>query len=92
MRSVHGASRCGQWALDLLDYLIMQYLYLLVILLFGSLIPTFCSIFVNYFLFLCVFFLEENFSIYNCINSIGKVFIPGFISAKKYVGYTLYDC
>ena len=39
----------GQWVVDLLDYLIMKYPTPLVSVLFGSLIPFFCSIFVIVF-------------------------------------------
>ena len=44
MGQVGVVSGCGQWVVDLLDYLIMKYPTPLLFVLFGSSIPTFCSI------------------------------------------------
>ena len=50
MGPVDEITGCGQWMVDILDYLVMQYITLLVTVLFGSLIPTFCSMFVIVFI------------------------------------------
>ena len=42
---------CGQWMVDLLDYLVLKYPTPIVCLIFGSVIPTFCSFFVVFLLF-----------------------------------------
>ena len=46
---------CGQWVVNSLNYLEMQYPTPLVTVIF-SLIPTFCSIFVNGFILVCNIF------------------------------------
>ena len=48
MGSVDVGTGCGRWVLDLLDSSVMPYPTLLVTVLFGSIIPTFYSIFVVY--------------------------------------------
>ena len=57
MGPVDEINGCGPWIVDILDYLVMQYSTLLVTVLFGSFIPTFCSMFVI-FLYSCFFYIS----------------------------------
>ena len=55
-------TRCDQWVVGILDYLVMLYSTLLVTEHFGSLIPTFCSIFENclYSLYIIILMLRPD--------------------------------
>ena len=65
-------TECSQWVVDSLDYLIMKYRTTLVSVLLGSVIPTFCSVFVTgiYLLYLyCIANSQiESFSHYGRSN------------------------
>ena len=47
VESVDVFTGCGQWVVDILDYLITKYPTPFVTLHVGSYIPTFCEMFVN---------------------------------------------